>query len=237
MSAELSGRDSVRRRAAAHVFVDDLQALALSDEDEHHLARSLRLRVGESVTASDGRGAWRPTTWSGRGLEVAGEVTIEPAPSPPLTIGFVLAKGDRPERVVRALTELGIDELVPLESARAVVRWEGDRAVRHRERLDRVAREAAMQSRRVRLPRVSAIRRVADMIGSGAVLADPDGAALTLATPTVLIGPEGGWDPTEQDRAPLVSLGPGILRAETAAVTAGVLLSHLRHSGRGRHAS
>jgi 16S rRNA (uracil1498-N3)-methyltransferase len=219
---------SILRGAAAHVFVEDLDSLALTDDDEHHLARSLRLRPGELVTASDGAGAWRPTRWAGTGLEADGDVVVEPPPRQPLTVGFALAKGDRPERVVRALTELGMDVLVPLATARAVVRWEGDRADRHQARLVRVAREAAMQSRRVRLPALLPVGSIDALIQGGGALADPDGPPLSLATPTVLIGPEGGWDPVERAAAPLVSLGPGVLRAETAAVAAGVLLSHLR---------
>jgi 16S rRNA U1498 N3-methylase RsmE len=51
---------------------------------------------------------------------------------------------------------------------------------------------------------------------------------LSLATPTVLVGPEGGWAPEELDGASSVALGPTILRAETAAMAAGVLLADLR---------
>jgi 16S rRNA (uracil1498-N3)-methyltransferase len=230
--------DEARRRAAAHVFVDDLDGLVLASDDEHHLARSLRLRVGEVVTASDGRGAWRTTRWTGSGIEADGEVAVEPAAEPVLTVGFAPAKGDRPERVVRALTELGIDRLVPLTSARAVVRWDGDRARRHHDRLLRVAREAAMQSRRVWLPVVADVTPVGELVGAGAVLADPSGGPLSVTTPAVLVGPEGGWAPEELDGAPAVALGPTILRAETAAMAAGVLLADLRTraAGTGRTA-
>jgi 16S rRNA (uracil1498-N3)-methyltransferase len=60
-------------------------------------------------------------------------------------------------------------------------------------------------------------------------LADPGGAPLTLSTPTVLVGPEGGWTDEELAAVPChVGLGPHVLRAETAAVAAGVLLAALR---------
>ena len=75
------------------------------------------------------------------------------APRPKLTIGFALIKGGRPELVVQKLTELGVDAIVPFTAEHSVARWDANRATRHIERLRRVAREAAMQSRQVRIPR------------------------------------------------------------------------------------
>lgn len=221
---------AVRRGAAAHLFVADLDAPRAEAGDHEHLARSLRLRPGEVVTVTDGSGRWRTTAWTGDSLEVTGEIHVETAPAPPLAVGFVVTKGDRPERVVRAATELGVEELILLASRRSVVQWTGDRGERHRARLARVAREAAMQSRLVHLPRVRPVTPVAEVVGPGVVLAEPGGSAVSLAAPTVLVGPEGGWAPEERELAPAVSLGPTILRAETAAVAAAVLLTNLRWS-------
>jgi 16S rRNA (uracil1498-N3)-methyltransferase len=67
---------------------------------------------------------------------------------PPLTVAFAVLKGERNEMVVQKLTELGIDRIVPVLAERCVVRWDTVRAQRQHERLERVAREAAMQSRR-----------------------------------------------------------------------------------------
>jgi len=147
--------------------------------------------------------------------------------TPALTIGFTPAKGDRPEWTVQKLTELGVDRIVPLRAARSVVRWEGDRGGAGVARLRRVAREALMQSRRCWLPEVTDL--CAPSALPGAVLAEPGGARLTLAHPTVLVGPEGGWAPEELAAAgATVSLGPSILRSETAALAAAVLLAALR---------
>lgn len=224
--------------AAAHLFVADLQSPELDAADAHHLSRVLRLRPGEVVTVSDGAGRWRPCRFTrSAGLEPDGEVVVDAAPTPAVTVGFAIVKGDRPDWVVQKLTELGVDRIVPLMAARSVVRWDGERALRHVQRLRTVAREAAMQSRRVWLPEVA---DVCDLDAGGPLegwapgaaataLAHPGGTPPSLAQPTILVGPEGGWTPAEVGAAPvLVGLGPTVLRTETAALCAGVVLSVLR---------
>lgn len=225
------------RSSSAHVFVADLDAPELDADDRHHLGRVLRLRAGETVSASDGRGAWRPCTWTGDGdgggggLAPAGEVERVAAPAPAITVAFAPVKGDRPEWVVQKLTEVGVDRIVVLATARSVVRWEGERAAKQVGRLARVAREAAMQSRRVWLPSVEGVVPFAEAAnwGRGVAMAEPGGASPSPARPVVLVGPEGGWSAEELGaELPRVGLGPTVLRAETAAVAAGVLLSALR---------
>src|SRR5439155_11758539 len=131
---------------AAHVFVPDFSAPTLDDGDLHHLARPLRLRPGEPVTASDGAGRWRPFVWSGERLEAdgAGDVMVAPAPRPAVTVAFALTKGERPEWVVQRLAEAGVDRIVPFVAARSVVRWDPARSARNVARLRAVARAAAM---------------------------------------------------------------------------------------------
>jgi 16S rRNA (uracil1498-N3)-methyltransferase len=201
----------------------------LSDADAHHLGRVLRLRAGEVVTVSDGAGSWRPGLWSGGGVEPTGEVVSEVGSRlvPSITVAFAPTKGDRPEWVVQKLTELGVDRIVPLQTDRSVVRWEGERAARQVERLRAVAREAAMQSRQVWLPVVEVVGSIGAL---GAVaLAESDGAAPSLDQPIVAVGPEGGWSEAERAAGhPTVGLGPTVLRAETAAIVAGALLCALR---------
>jgi 16S rRNA (uracil1498-N3)-methyltransferase len=152
-------------------------------------------------------------------------------------VAFALTKGDKPELVVQKLTELGVDRIVAFTAGRSVARWDGERAEHHIARLRKVAREAAMQSRRALLPVVEGVVGFAAVAAlPGAALADAGGAPPSLATPVVLIGPEGGW--TEEERGSglaTVGLGEHVLRAETAAIAAGTLLSSLR-SGRVGHA-
>ncbi len=238
------------RRAVAHVFVDDLDRPALSDKDIHHLARVLRLRVGELVSASDGLGGYRLCEWAGAAAAGAGRhlsplesPIFEARPKPTLTVAFALTKGEHPGLAVQKLTEAGADRVVVMLTDRCVARWDTASSERQMERLREVARLAAMQSRRCWLPSVegpvefaklvAAAEADAEAVGAGAragiALAVPDGAPLTLATPTVLIGPEGGWTDRELNAVPNhVRLGPHVLRAETAALAAGVLLSALR---------
>jgi 16S rRNA (uracil1498-N3)-methyltransferase len=239
------------RRSVAHVFVEDLDRPALSEKDVHHLTRVLRLRVGELVSASDGLGGYRLCEWAspagagaGRHLSPLEGPTFEAQPKPTLTVAFALTKGEHPGMAVQQLTEAGADRVVVMLTDRCVARWEAGGSERQMERLREVARLAAMQSRRCWLPTVEGPIEFSALVAAGAgagggeeadrggrgriALAVPDGAPLTLATPTVLIGPEGGWTERELDAvADHVGLGPHVLRAETAALAAGVLLAAL----------
>ncbi len=217
--------------AAAHAFVADLDTPVLAPEDRHHLERVLRLRRGEVVTVSDGAGGWRSCTFDAD-LRPTGEVMREAPPAPRITIAFALLKGERPELVVQKLTELGVDRITPMVTARCVVRWDGARSGRHGDRLQRVAREAAMQSRRSWLPTVDAVASFASVARQpDAVLADAGGGPVHLDRPVVLVGPEGGWSPEEVACGrPTVGLALNVLRAETAAIAAGALLVAKRAS-------
>lgn len=218
-------------RAAAHVFVADLERPQLDEGDRHHLTQVLRLRPGELVTAADGAGRWCSChVVAGGRLERSGDVVVTSAPHPELTVAIALTKGNRPELAVQKLTELGIDRVVPFLAARSVVRWDGERADRHLRRLRRVAREAAMQCRRAYLPEVTDLADFDAAAGRpGAALACRGGQPPTLERPTVLVGPEGGWSDEEQARGlPEVAIGPQVLRAETAAIAVATLLGALR---------
>ncbi len=181
------------------------------------------------MSITDGRGRWRWCRF-GSGLEADGEVQTDPRPTPSLTVAFALVKGNRPELVVQKLTELGIDRITPFIAARSVVRWEPDKAERNRDRLRRVAVEAAAQSRRTWLPEIDPVVSFAEVVSRpGAAGAERDGGPPSLDRPVALIGPEGGWSDDERSQLPaLFALGDGVLRAETAAIAAGTLLVALR---------
>jgi 16S rRNA (uracil1498-N3)-methyltransferase len=219
--------------AKAHVFVADLGRPELDAGDRHHLDRVLRLRAGEAVTACDGAGRWVACRYAGGGaLEVDGAVVAEASARPPIVVAFAPPKGDRPEWAVQKLTELGVDRIVPLVAARSVVRWtaDGGRGSGPVARLRRVAREAAMQSRRAWLPVVDEPSPFFDLAaGAGVAMAVAGGDPPSLDCPVVLVGPEGGWDADELATGlPTVGLGPNVLRTETAAVAAATLLVALR---------
>jgi 16S rRNA (uracil1498-N3)-methyltransferase len=218
------------RRSAAHVFVEDVQQPVVDDRDAHHL-RVLRVRIGERVTVSDGYGSWRACRLSeGSALEPEGDVVHVPPRSRPLSIAFVPVAASRSDWTVQKLTELGLDRIIVVESARCVVRWDDTKRARNLERFRQVAREASMQSRRVHLPHVlwgGSATELARQEGVG--VADPAGSDPIGSVETILVGPEGGWDPEELTAARrCVHLGATVLRADTAALVAATLLVALR---------
>lgn len=222
------------RPAAAHVFVDDLDSPEIAHDDRHHLERVLRLRDGETVTASDGRGGVRRCAYvAGGSLEPTADIERDAIREPLISVGFALVKGDRPEWIVQKLTECGVDSIRPFVAARSIVRWDETKAERNLERLRQVAHGAAMQSRQSWLAEVHPVATFDDLVGLAAkstlVRADVDGEPPTVDAPFVLVGPEGGWTPEEAAAVPRrMSLGPSVLRAETAALAAGLLLTALR---------
>lgn len=212
------------RRASAHVLVDDVGAPALSEHDEHHVFRVLRVRDGDTVTVTDGRGCWRICEADGGALVPSDDVRYVPRRAPLLTVAFAIPKQDRPEWIVQKLTELGIDRIVPLHAERSVVRWNEERAARHVAKLRRVAAEALQQSRGVWLPEVAEPVEAITLL-PGAAAAEPGGAPIGPDVSTVAIGPEGGWSPNELAVAgSTVSIGSTVLRVETAALVAGTHL-------------
>jgi 16S rRNA (uracil1498-N3)-methyltransferase len=228
----LNGAESIRERAAAaaQVFVDDLDSLQIAEADAHHLFTVRRLRDGEIVIAADGVGGWRRCIVEDRALGPAGERVLEPLASPPLEVGFAPVKGDRSEWAVAKLTEIGINRIVALATERAAVRWSPNAAEKALERWRRVAREAACQSRHVRLPEVLGPIPVAEWgPKEGTALAVPGGGPVGSEIHRVLIGPEGGFSEDELASCSThVGLAGGVLRTETAAVAAGVFLEGLR---------
>lgn len=216
------------RRSAAHALVADVDDPILDGPTEHHVRRVLRLRDGATVTVTDGGGRWRTCRLVAAGLDPDGDVVAEPAVSLPVTVGVAMPKGERSEWLVQKCTEVGVDRIVVLTAARSVVRWDGERAGHHLERLRRIATESSLQARRVWFPRIEGPRPAAEVL-PGVVLAEPGGRPLGRCDDTVAVGPEGGWSPDELavggDR---VGLGPYVLRVETAAVVAASQLVALR---------
>ena len=211
--------------------------------DGHHLQRVRRLLVDETVVVADGRGGWVRT----RVAEVrdgairvvaTDEARTEPRPTPELTVAFAPAKRDHGTEVTHQLVELGVDRIVPLRSVRGVVRWEGPRADKHLDRLRRVAREAAMQCQRARIPEIASPCTPAELATrAGVVLADPRGVAVSRASVPdgdawiVLVGPEGGFEPSEiasLAAAPRLAIGPHVLRSVTAPAAVAAALAALR---------
>ena len=227
------------------------EQIRLDGPEGRHAAVVRRLGVGERVDVSDGAGSVACC----QVVEVgAGSLTLrvldryaDPPPSPRLVVVQALAKGDRAEAAVEAMTEVGVDEIVPWAASRSVVRWEGPRGEKSLDRWRSTAREAAKQSRRPRVPVVSGLastRQVCERLSAAdlaVVLHEAADSPLSKAsTPPageliVVVGPEGGITDDELAAfaaagAPAYRLGRSILRTATAGVAAAAVL--LAHTGR-----
>jgi 16S rRNA (uracil1498-N3)-methyltransferase len=219
-----------------YFLVDDVPAAdeyTLDGPEGHHAAVVQRLRPGERLVLTDGRGgtATAVVQAAGRGtlsLSLISREYVRP-PSPRLTVIQALAKGDRSELAVQVLTEVGVDEIVPWTASRSIVQWRGDR------RWVATAREAAKQSRRAWFPVVAPVCDTAGLVarlGPGALVlhedADTPLSTVDLAAVdelAVVVGPEGGITPEELAAftaagATPVRLGDTILRTSTAGAAA-----------------
>jgi len=224
------------------------QDLILSGEELHHLRNVLRLQVGDALSLFDGAGKGFAASLleidRQRAILRVGEEEL-PSPESPLRIhlAVALAKGEKLDVMIQKGTELGVFAFHPLITRRADLKLDVDRAETRLHRWNRVAVEACKQSGRTRIPAVFAPVALNAFllrdIPANRLLMDPAGAPASGLrhgedghAPTSVIaavGPEGGWSSEEidrflQHRFQRISLGPRILRAETAAiVTAGML--------------
>lgn len=223
-------------------------SMTLDGPEGRHAASVARLRVGERLLLADGRGATATAevTAVGRGnlhLAITSRRYVD-APDPRLVVVQGIAKGDRGELAVQAMTEVGVDEIVPWAASRAVVLWRGERGVRAREKWVVTAREAAKQSRRAWLPVVAgdpdeSTKAVTQRVSAAAATlvlheeAETRLSAVELPTAgaiVLVVGPEGGIASTEMDAFEAaggvpVRLGAEVLRTSTAGVAALAVLS------------
>ena len=223
-------------------------AAELRGDEARHLSRVLRAEPGQKYEISDGKTAWLAEITEVRNDRVifrALEALPVAEPAVRVTLCAALFKFDRFEWMVEKATELGVDRIQPVESARCD-KGLAEAAVKRRERWARIARESSQQSRRVTAPEIFPVLRFSAALtleGGHRYFFDEGGAPpflRTLAdeaerrqTACVLIGPEGGW--TAEERAAAlaanwraVSLGPLVLRAETATIAALALLFNTR---------
>jgi len=233
----------------------DPSEITLSAEESHHLIVVNRARVGATVVAFDGRGTeWQTQLRSDRKnaavLSVASHRTVPRLPYS-ITLGQALPKGPAMDSIVRKATEIGVARIVPLESERTQVHLAGDRSDRKTGKWHLAALEAAKQCGNPFVPEVlpvqdaSAFMRVSGgydlkLIASlhpGATSLKPVLKAFqaTHGLPPQnvlwLIGPEGDFSPAEMALAlevgfKPITLGPLVLRSETAAVYALSVLSY-----------
>ncbi|NUT32116.1 MAG: 16S rRNA (uracil(1498)-N(3))-methyltransferase [Hamadaea sp.] len=219
----------------------------LDGPEGHHAADVQRLRAGEELLLGDGRGGLAEATVlaAGKGrldLEIAARVHVA-APSPRITVAQGLAKGDRGELAVQAMTEVGVDAIVPWAAMRSVTQWRGDRGAKARDKWVATVREAAKQARRAHVPAVEGApdvttKQLAARISAGSAFVLHEEAVVRLTSADLpatgdlilIVGPEGGITPEELDAftqagALPVRLGDSVLRTSTAGVAAISLLN------------
>jgi len=222
--------------------------VVLNAEESAHAARVLRLREGEEVRLLDGENLWAAELIRVDAKETVASVTgLCPSPEAPAQAVLLqgLPKADKLELIAQKGTELGMWELWPVEMERSVAKADkADKADKKRERLQRIAMEAAKQSGRAHVPEVASVTGFAKALArldefDLMLVAWEDEHALSMSKAVrqhvqekgipkrvmIVIGPEGGisqaeWQKLHDAGAVSVTLGPRILRTETAGLCA-----------------
>jgi 16S rRNA (uracil1498-N3)-methyltransferase len=245
-----------RRRfyAPPGAFTPDYQSLTLEEDEARHLRDVLRLKTGEEVYVFDGLGrefqcSVEETRKDSARLKVISQVAPFRPESPlRLTLAVALLKGEKFDLVVQKVTELGVARIVPVTTKLADIRLrDEDEAAKRVTRWRRIALEAAKQSGRALVPEVSKPISFATLVepagvsdqrkvmfserGGQSFLKFRESVPEHALSITALVGSEGGWTEEEIWLARdsvwcVVTLGGRTLRAETAAITATVLLQH-----------
>ena len=216
--------------------------LVLQGEQANYLGRALRSRVGDTVTVFNGDGGEWPASIEHIGknsVTLRLGAVVESATESPLKIHLVqgISRGERMDFVIHKATELGVSRITPVLTHHGMVKLDQKRAAKRRQHWQHVAESACEQSGRTHPPRID--EPVAlnswfgdrDSAGTMEVVLQATATAslVSLSAPTaglcLLVGPEGGFSEREYEDAEMAgfqaaSLGPRILRTETAASAA-----------------
>lgn len=234
-----------------HTFVHDGIASAkagddvvLDGDEAHHALKSLRIRVGEQITLTDGKGTSATVTVTDAGKTLSGTVdAVETVPrdGQRMVVVQAIPKGERGELAVEMLTEVGVDVIVPWQAARSVAVWKGEKADKAVAKWRKTAREAAKQARRSWFPEVTDLAGTEEVVallekaGVPVVLHEAASGPLSdipipgRADIVIVVGPEGGLSDEEIDAfrhvgAEPVRMGTSVLRSSTAGVAAAAAL-------------
>jgi 16S rRNA (uracil1498-N3)-methyltransferase len=212
----------------------------LDGPEGHHAADVQRLQPGETLLLADGSGsvASARVAAADRGslrLDILDRRTL-PTPDPKLTVAQALPKGDRGERAVQMLTEIGVDEVIPWAASRSIVQWKGPRGDKARAKWTATAREASKQARRAHLAHVAELHTTKQLVArlrqAAQVLVLHEEAQAPLSQVdlpasgeiALVIGPEGSISPDElaalKEFGEPIRLGETVLRTSTAGPAA-----------------
>jgi 16S rRNA (uracil1498-N3)-methyltransferase len=218
------------------------ESIALPDDVAHHLVRVLRLSAGAPLVCFDGDGQGaRASLVSTKPVLARIDALLPPEPATlPITLAQCISTADKMDWTIEKAVELGATRIVPLMSARSVVRLDARRSASREAHWGRIIIAAAAQSGRCRLPTLAPVTPIIDWLASESLadgrgwLLDPVAAAslagaVRAAPPDchhrLLCGPEAGFSPEELAAANAqgwtgVRMGPRVLRTETAGLAA-----------------
>jgi 16S rRNA (uracil1498-N3)-methyltransferase len=224
------------------------EQIVISGEPYHHLRKVLRLKAGAIVLLLDGCGHCCEVQIEQLQAEQATTRLLrqwqETQESFKITLLQALPKGDKFDLVLQKGTELGVHTFQAVETERAVPNLNAARLKKRAQRWQRIASEAARQSRRTFLPKVKPLQKLSEVLEESSsdlklVLWEAGSLPLAEALPAtppagvrLLIGPEGGFSSAEINKITAagfqpVHLGPRILRTETAGLAATPILQYL----------
>ncbi|QOR35587.1 16S rRNA (uracil(1498)-N(3))-methyltransferase [Clostridium sp. 'deep sea'] len=214
----------------------------LSAEESHHLKNVLRVKNGSLLDIVDNNAhEYMAKIVNTEGkyveIEVLQQIFINREPSLKITVFQGLPKGDKMEQVVMRATEIGASEFVPVAMKRSVVVLKDNKAKKKQERWQKVVNSASSQAKRQLIPRVLPVHNFSEMLGC---LKDFDRVFVLYENQedksiydynitniqgriAVIVGPEGGFEESEisflnRIKAEVITLGPRIMRTETAAL-------------------
>ena len=217
-------------------------AVTITGPDARHIARALRMAVGDEITVADGTGLeYTAILTRIRDEECLCDITETKRslsePKSFITLYMAYPKGDKLETVIQKAVELGASRIVPFESSRCIKKPKADKAEEKTARLTRIADEAAKQCGRGALPTVSLPLSYNEMLKEASKSALPifcyegegtkslkcilDSFVDAPESISIVVGSEGGFSPDEARAAEemgfrMANLGPRILRCETA---------------------
>ena len=234
---------------------NDMDQFIISGENARHISKVMRMTVGEEIIVVHDNVAYVCEIIElDQDVHAKKTGTTIPSPEMPVKVDIAcgLPKGDKLELIAQKATELGMHALIPFAAERSIVKWDDKKAKKNQERLQKIAQEAAEQSHRTYVPSVAqpiSFKQLVQTFSNydAVYIADEEDAKLaarttfkqklqslnTDKTPRILciFGPEGGISRNEsaallEAGAQTMSLGPRILRAETAPLYALAAISY-----------
>lgn len=223
-------------RSLPRVFLPGLEpeapTIELPEEELKKLTKVLRMSSGDQLAVLRGDGRLLRCELRGREAVILETIRPETEARTKLTLCQALPRAEKLEEVVRMGTEMGVSKFVMFPSDRSVVKWDASKLQEKLRRLASIAREAAEVAFRTHLPELSTCGSLKEALGAmpdALVLSEVEGVQRKMTRSDIVVlvvGPEGGWSPREVeligDRA--ITLGPRVLRVDTAAAAACALV-------------